>query len=344
MAELAVRTSQSTPARRPDTEPPPAYTAVDWQLSASTLARIQDAPAENTLRAYRRWLARWNEWCEATGRVALPSTPHTLAEWISHLCDLNTGMPSLRTAVAAVRFLHATQGYDGEPAGKLAIMVRKSHARDRAKIGNRVRKATPIMADALGLMLDTCDGVSLRGLRDRLVLVLGWGAMLRRSELAALMLRDVTPTADGLDVFVAMSKTDQQAAGHTVHVPDELLGGLNPVPVWRAYVNALTAHGETSGRLIRSIGKGGRVGSAITGHGVNEIVREAAERAKLGGAQGYTAHSLRAGAASAAHKAGWPVSSIAEHGRWAPNSPVVLGYIRAVDRRKENPMRAKRSE
>ncbi len=33
-----------------------------------------------------------------------------------------------------------------------------------------------------------------------------------------------------------------------------------------------------------------------------------------------------------AYRAGAPVSTIAAHGRWAPTSPVVLGYIRAVDR------------
>ena len=30
------------------------------------------------------------------------------------------------------------------------------------------------------------------------------------------------------------------------------------------------------------------------------------------------------------------MSTIAAHGRWAPGSPVVLSYIRAVDRWKDN--------
>ncbi len=45
-----------------------------------------------------------------------------------------------------------------------------------------------------------------------------------------------------------------------------------------------------------------------------------------------------AGGATAAYRAGAPVSTIAAHGRWAPTSPVVLGYIRAVDRWNDNPM------
>ncbi|MEU8378654.1 hypothetical protein [Streptosporangium sp. NPDC048865] len=37
---------------------------------------------------------------------------------------------------------------------------------------------------------------------------------------------------------------------------------------------------------------------------------------------------------------GVPVSVIAKHGRWAPASPVVLCYLRAVDRWRDNAMRS----
>jgi hypothetical protein len=48
---------------------------------------------------------------------------------------------------------------------------------------------------------------------------------------------------------------------------------------------------------------------------------------------------LRAGGATVAYAAGVPVAVIAKHGRWAPASPVVLRYIRAVDRWRDNAMR-----
>ena len=73
---------------------------------------------------------------------------------------------------------------------------------------------------------------------------------------------------------------------------------------------------------------------------INDIVQRAAARAELPHAADYTAHNLRTGGATSAYRAWAPVSSIARHGRWAPNSPVVLGYIRSVDRWRDNPMRA----
>jgi integrase len=77
----------------------------------------------------------------------------------------------------------------------------------------------------------------------------------------------------------------------------------------------------------------------MSGDGLNKIVRRAAERAGLKDAHAFTAHSLRAGGATAAAKAGASVSAIARHGRWSEKSPVVHGYIRAADKWRDNPMR-----
>jgi integrase len=71
---------------------------------------------------------------------------------------------------------------------------------------------------------------------------------------------------------------------------------------------------------------------------VHDAVRRAAHRAGLPDAATYTAHSLRAGGATAAYRAGAPVAAITRHGRWADNSPTVLSYLRAVDRWTDNPL------
>ncbi len=52
-----------------------------------------------------------------------------------------------------------------------------------------------------------------------------------------------------------------------------------------------------------------------------EGIRHAVIRADLAGKETYSAHSLRAGGATAATKAGAPVSAIARQGRWSEKSP-----------------------
>jgi len=50
----------------------------------AALARLDGAYSENTLRGYRSDFARFEAWCEATGQVALPASPETVATFIAH--------------------------------------------------------------------------------------------------------------------------------------------------------------------------------------------------------------------------------------------------------------------
>ncbi|WP_051753547.1 hypothetical protein [Streptosporangium amethystogenes] len=88
-----------------------------------------------------------------------------------------------------------------------------------AKPGNTVRKAPPITIDILRSLIAHTPDDTPTGIRDRAALVLGFALMGRRSELAALDCEHLTFPRQGLEVFVPVSKTDQDAAGQTVAVP-----------------------------------------------------------------------------------------------------------------------------
>lgn len=317
----------------------PSATLADASLKPTTRRMIEDSVPPNTRAAYARQWDRFVDWCVTEGRSPLPATPETLADFVEHLCADGLGPSSIEQAIAVVRTLHRLAGRKGEPDTELARRVLRTHRRERAAAGQRTRKATPAVLAALRSMLDACEPDTAAGLRDRLVLVLGFALMGRRSELAALDLADVVETDDGLLVRIAKSKTDQDAQGAEVAIVRGQHKDTDPVRLLRAWRAVLAERGITAGRLLRSVDRHGRIGEGLSGDGINRIVRAAAIRAKLPNAETYTAHSLRAGGATAAYKGGAPVADIAAHGRWAPNSPVVLGYIRAVDKWTDNPMR-----
>jgi hypothetical protein len=86
----------------------------------------------------------------------------------------------------------------------------------RCTIGSAKQGKAPATANVLGAMLKLCPD-SLIGKRDR-ALCFGFASAMRRSELCALEVADLTETPDGLRVLIRRSKGDQegQAAAWTL--------------------------------------------------------------------------------------------------------------------------------
>jgi integrase len=64
----------------------------------------------------------------------------------------------------------------------------------------------------------TCDRTA-HGRRDRALLLFGFTGALRRSELVALQVEDVTVNADGLRLRIRRAKTDQEGQGTEIGLP-----------------------------------------------------------------------------------------------------------------------------
>ncbi|MCQ4043862.1 tyrosine-type recombinase/integrase [Streptantibioticus rubrisoli] len=319
---------------------PSSELAADVELSDGTRERLQRSAPENTKRAYTRQWQTFANWCSEQGRTPMPATPQTLAEYVSHLADLDRAPSTIEQAIAAIRTAHRFAGHRGQPETDAALAVLKVHRRDRAAAGKRKRKAPPVTLKPLRAMIEATNPETLAGKRDRALLVLGFALMARRSELAALQIEDMKFTDDGLTVLIRASKTDQDAAGAEVQVPNGVHPDTDPVRVVRAWLTALAEHDVTDGPLLRRINRWGQLQpGGMSGAAVNEAVQRVAAAAGLPNAVDFTAHGLRAGAPTEAAKAGHPTSFIAEHGRWSKTSPQVLEYIRPVDRWRDNPMR-----
>src|SRR5690606_20413566 len=125
---------------------------------------------------------------------------------------------------------------------------------------------------------------------DRALLLVGFAGAFRRSELAALTVDDLTFGADGVDVLIRRSKTDQEGQGQTVAIPHGL--HLKPVEALRDWLSAAAI---TAGPIFRAVSRSGRLAEeAITGHTVANVVKRYAKLAGLE-VSGFSGHSLRAG-------------------------------------------------
>jgi site-specific recombinase XerD len=144
-------------------------------------------------------------------------------------------------------------------------------------------------------------GTSLRELRDRAVLLLGFAGAFRRSELVALDVADTEDVPEGLLITIRRSKTDQEGQGRKVAIPRGEIAC--PVAALKAW---LEAAGITEGAVFRRVfnKRNQRVSSARLGAcNVAAIVKVAARKLGLDPIA-FAGHSLRAGFVTSAVKRG----------------------------------------
>jgi integrase len=180
------------------------------------------------------------------------------------------------------------------------------------------------------------------GARDRAMLLLGFGAALRRSELVALTLADVTVVPGrGVQLRIRRSKTDQQGKGDLVAVAadptDPAFCPAVALQDWlrhRERATDIATIGGPSGAddrtLFCAVSKGGRVvGTALSDKAVVRLIKQAAEAAGLDPAR-FAGHSLRAGLAPAAGDAGAGLPELMRQTRHK-STAVALGYLRPAE-------------
>jgi integrase len=144
-------------------------------------------------------------------------------------------------------------------------------------------------------------GASLRELRNRAILLLGFAGAFRRGELVALNVDDLEETAEGILVTLRRSKMDQEGLGRRVAIPRGEIAC--PVAALRAWLDAA---GITEGAIFRRIfnKRAQRVTERrLAPRNVAAIVKQSAARLGFDPST-FGGHSLRAGFVTSAVKRG----------------------------------------
>ncbi len=303
-------------------------TAVETGLTTGDLdtARAYAAAgrSEETKRAYRREWQSFERWGAVKGLSVLPTTPESLALYISSLATAGRAAAGIDLALAAISAAHAAMGHDGK-ALRGSAAVRAVRAGIRRTHGTAQRQVAPATADVVLRMV--AGGEGLAGLRDRALLLVGFAGAFRRSELVALTVADVAFSDRGLEVTIRRGKTDQEGRGRVVAIPCGSKVESCPVRALRAWLDAA---GGAGGVLFRSVDRWGRVGAGLTGQDVARLVKRRAKAVGLDPSQ-FSGHSLRAGLATSAAMAGRSDRSImAQTGH--KSRAMVDRYVRAADR------------
>jgi integrase len=277
-------------ALRPPTCMPIVAGACAEMPRAGVEAYVQAGIAPATKRAYRADLNHFEAW-----GGTIPATDALVAAYLADQAAVLKAS-TLTRRLAAVSIAHDAHDL---PNPVRTPLVRATMRGIRREHGAAQHQAKPLLREDLFVVLGTM-GDRPKDLRDRALLLVGFARGLRRSELAAIALADFEQVREGIILTIRRSKTDQDGVGRKIGIP---FGRTIHCPV-RALENWLSAAQIEDGPAFRPVDRHGRVSaSRLSGEAVSLIIRDRMAAAGFD-PQGYSGHSLRAGFATSATRAG----------------------------------------
>jgi integrase len=198
---------------------------------------------------------------------------------------------------------------------EVTLAIKRMHR----QLGRAQKQAEPLTREHLDKMKVRCRS-STRGLRDKLILQLGYETMRRRAELCRLRLEDVRKMPHGkYALLLRFSKVDQYGEGTWIPISETL---YNLVERWKKRI------GEEEGYILRSVAKDGSVGKSLKPDSIVPILVDLQHRARLRDLPRFSGHSMRVGAALDLLERGVPLEKIMLRGGWSTKS-TTLRYLSA---------------
>lgn len=275
---------------------------------------VEAASSANTRKAYASDWKHFGAWCRRSGLTPLPPHPQTVGLYIT-ACASGTAergtkpnsVSTIERRLSSLSWNYAQRGLTLDRKDRhiatVRAGIRNSHARPP------VQKEA-VMAEDIIAMIEMLERGTLRGMRDRAMLLIGYAGGLRRSEVVGLDLK-ADQTEDGRGWIQILDKgmliTLRGKTGwREVEIGRGSSDATCPVAAIETWMKfAKLAHGPLFRRVT---GQGKAVGSERLND--KEVARLVKRTAMAAGVRGdlseierafkFSGHSLRAGLASSA--------------------------------------------
>jgi integrase len=296
--------------RAPAEAPSPPLPAHLDALAGRARDYVEAASSANTRRAYASDWKHFASWCRRYGIELLPPEPQVVGLYITACASGKATGDKKSNSVSTIERRLSSLSWNYAQRGQ--PLDRKDRHIATVMAGIRNRHAAPprqkeaILPQDLIAMLETLDRGSLRGLRDRAMLLIGFAGGLRRSEVVGLDVgRDQTEDSSGwveiLDKGMLL-RLRGKTGWREVEVGRGSSDATCPVVALETWLRlARIAHGPLFRRVT---GQGRAVGAdRLNAQEVARLVKRTGVRGDLPeGERGmmFAGHSLRAGLASSA--------------------------------------------
>ncbi len=220
------------------------------------IAAYQAASSPHSIRALKSDLEAFDLWCRRNGRIALPATPETVADYLDARAGNGAKPASLGRYRASIAKIHQLLDLKDPTQAELVKLRLRAIRREKgvAQVQARPLRFKGPVKDVerdqprglnIRALLDAC-GDDLTGLRDRALLSTAYDTGLRASELVAVTVEHIV---DALDpearlLEIPRSKADQEGEGATAYLSPR---SVRAIAAWRA------ASGLEKGPLFRRV-------------------------------------------------------------------------------------------
>jgi len=177
----------------------------------------------------------------------------------------------------------------------------------RRKFGKPQKQATPLTYDILIKLKNVCSD-DIVGLRNKLLLQLGYETMRRRSEICQFKFEDLHHHGNHKHALLLRhSKTDQYCQGKIIPISDEL---SKMILNWSLTID------QDSGYILRSFKRNLSTNPSFTPASINHILKTLQKQAGIDQIGELSGHSFRVGAALDLLDKNIPLEKIMLRGGW----------------------------
>jgi integrase len=278
------------------------------------LRSLDGAYAPNTIKAYRSDFEHYVSWCETNDLNPFEVRGEQFVVYLEHMGESLT-MATITRRIASISRLFALLKRPNPTKEPEVILGFK---RLKRKIGMAQKQASPLTYEVMRTLQAVC-GNDLVGLRNRLMLQLGYETMRRRSEICDFRFEDAQTLPNGKHaLLLRKSKTDQYGQGKLIPISDELAALIDQ---WAEKI------GGAYGHILRSFKRNLNVREKLEPATVNKILKMLQRKAEIKDIGELSGHSFRVGAALDMLERRVPLERIMLRGGWKSES-TAMRYLR----------------
>ena len=275
-------------------------------LHEETLNNLKSSKANNTLRAYKSDFRDFGSFCTKHGFDSLPTEPKIISLYLTHLSK-NSKISTLRRRLVSISMIHRLKGHYLDT--KHPIIIENLMGIKRVK-GSIQKGKRPILINHLKSIINVIDDQKveeIKKIRDKTILLVGFGGGFRRTELISIDHEDLEFVPEGVKITIKRSKTDQFGEGMIKGLPYFTNEKYCPVINLKKWIELSNIK---SGPIFRRFAKGSVLtNNRLTDQSVVLIIKDYLNLAGIEN-KNYSGHSLRSGFATVAAESGADERSI----------------------------------